>query len=400
MANKKLDVYYHGSHVGTLAEMPNKKIAFQYSTEWQKTGFPLNPLSLPLSNTVFIPPDKNIDSFQGLYGTFADSLPDAWGNLLMQNYLASIGLNANDMSTIEKLAYVGSSGMGALEYYPSKPTDFHIKNFDMDYDELSAECNKVLSSKESEHLDLLYELAGSSGGTRPKILIKENNTEWIVKFPAKTDPAISGKREYDYSICAKNCSINMMDTILIPSSTCDGYFKTERFDRVNGEKIFTSSFAALLNADYNTPTCDYSTYMKLIQVLTKDCEKDKQQMFKQMCFNVLTHNRDDHTKNFSFTYTNDLGWHLSPAYDITYSNTYYGEHTTSVNGKGKNITENDMISIGTNAGLSKSFCIETLDCIKENIKPLEHYLSERKMPSRKKAGLSDRLLELQSGLLK
>ena len=396
MANKKLDVYYHGLHVGTLAEMPNKKIAFQYSTEWQRSGFSLNPLYLPLNNTVFIPPDKNIDIFQGLFGTFADSLPDAWGNLLMRNYFASIELNVNDMSTIEKLAYVGSSGMGALEYYPSKPIDFHIKNFDMNYDQLAYECNKVLSSKESEHLDLLFELAGSSGGTRPKIHIKELDDEWIVKFPAKSDPAISGKREYDYSICAKNCGIYMTDTFLIPSSTCDGYFKTKRFDRVNGEKIFTSSFAALLNVDYNTPSCDYTTYMKLIQILTKDCERDKQQMFRQMCFNVLTHNRDDHTKNFAFTYTNDSGWHLSPAYDITYSNTYYGEQTTTVNGKGKDITENDMITVGIKAGLSKKFCIDVLDTIKESIRPLQHYLSSRKRQSGKKVELSKRLSELKS----
>lgn len=393
--NKKLEVYYHGKLVGTLAEMPDKRVAFQYASEWQKTGFSINPFSLPLRNDVFVPPEKNRDIFSGLFGIFADSLPDAWGNLLMRNFFSSIGLNLNNLSILDKLAYVGTSGAGALEYFPSKNSQFHIDGSDWDYDILAKECNKILSATDSDKIDLLYKLAGSSGGTRPKILIKENQKEWIVKFPAEKDPQISGKREYDYSICAKKCGINMTETLLVPSQICDGYFKTERFDRTNGEKIFTATFSALLNVDYNAPTCDYITFMKLIQVLTKENHDDKKQMYKQMCFNVLTHNMDDHTKNFSFTFSENTGWRLSPAYDITYSTTYYGEHTTSVNGKGKNITENDLIFVGSSAGLSKEFMHDTLEEIKNQTKMLENYLYESKHTKRKKVPISDRMKELK-----
>lgn len=393
--NKKLEVYYHGKLVGTLAEMPDKRVAFQYASEWQKTGFSINPFSLPLRNDVFVPPEKNRDIFSGLFGIFADSLPDAWGNLLMRNFFSSIGLNLNNLSILDKLAYVGTSGAGALEYFPSKDSQFHIEGSDWDYDILAKECNKILSATDSDKIDLLYKLAGSSGGTRPKILIKENQKEWIVKFPAEKDPQISGKREYDYSICAKKCGINMTETLLVPSQICDGYFKTERFDRKNEKKIFTATFSGLLNVDYNAPTCDYITFMKLIQVLTKENHDDKKQMYKQMCFNVLTHNMDDHTKNFSFTFSENTGWRLSPAYDITYSTTYYGEHTTSVNGKGKNITENDLIFVGSSAGLSKEFMHDTLEEIKNQTKMLENYLYENKQTKRKKVPISDRMKELK-----
>lgn len=396
MANKKLDVYYHGEHVGTLAQTPDKRIAFQYTSKWQRTGFSINPLSLPLRNDVFVPQEKTRDIFHGLFGTFADSLPDAWGDLLIRNYLTSIDVNPDELSILDRLAYVGSEGMGALEYYPSKASDFNINSIDMDYDSLAAECSKILASKASNQLDLLYKLAGSSGGTRPKILLSEDDKEWIVKFPATNDPKNSGKREYDYSLCAVKCGINIPQTSLLPSTVCDGYFRTERFDRKNGTKIFTSTFAGLLNVDYNTPTCDYSTFMKLIQVLTKDNEVDKQQMYKQMCFNVLTHNMDDHTKNFSFVFTENNGWRLSPAYDITYSTTYYGEHTTAVNGKGRNITDEDLYKVGTAAGLSKAYVVDTLCDIRDKSSELDVYLNDKKSAKHKKIPIEKRINEIKA----
>ena len=381
--SKKLDVFYHKRHVGTLAEMPDKRIAFQYSSEWQKSGFSINPLSLPLGNDVYVPQEKSMSIFHGLFGVFADSLPDAWGNLLLRNYLKSISVDLNDLSILDRLAYIGASGMGALEYYPSKMADYNIDNVELNFDSIAKECSEILSSKDSASLDLLYKLAGSSGGTRPKIHLKENGKEWIVKFPSQKDPQISGKREYDYSVCARKCGIDMTETYLIPSSICEGYFKTERFDRVKGTKIFTQTISGFLNVDYNAPSCDYETFMKL----TQDNEKDKKQMYKQMCFNVLTHNRDDHTKNFSFTFTEDNGWHISPAYDITYSTTYYGEHTTSVNGKGKDISDSDLYKVGLKAGLSKSYVEDTLGMIRENVADLDMYISDKPLKKRKKVSI-------------
>ena len=375
--NRKLEVYCHGRLVGYLAETPDHMVAFQYSDEWIKSGFSISPLSLPLNNNVFIPPEKCRDRFAGLFGVFADSLPDSWGELLLDRHLGTLGISRGDVTTLERLAYIGRSGMGALEYYPAKESDFNMDPAGLDYDQISKECEKVLSSKESDQLNVLYNLGGSSGGTRPKILLTEDGKDWIVKFPASTDPAISGKREYDYSLCAKACGIIMTETALVESSVCEGYFKTVRFDRKDGKKIFSITISGLLEADFRAPSCDYNTYMKLIRMLTRDNDKDKEQMYRVMCFNILTHNRDDHAKNFSFLYTNDDGWRLAPAYDLTYSDTYWGEQTTSVCGKGKDISEKELIKVGIEAGLTKASCIEYLSQIHDKIGALDRYFLKK-----------------------
>lgn len=394
MQGKTLDVFYHEKKVGTLAETPDRRVAFQYSADWLKNGFAISPFSLPLKNDVFVPKDSSRDIFRGLFGVFADSLPDSWGDLLLDRYLASVGIDSGSISVLERLAYVGTSGMGALEYRPAKSSDFNIDTLGLDYDDIAGECSKILSSKTSDQLDLLYNLSGSSGGTRPKILLNESGKDWIVKFPAKNDPAISGKREYDYSLCARDCGIHMTETQLIGSKVCEGYFKTERFDRNNGEKILTVTVAGMLEVDFRAPSCDYGTYMKLTRILTKDNMYDIEQMYRIMCFNILTHNRDDHTKNFSFMYTEDKSWRLAPAYDLTYSDTYFGEHTTSVNGKGKDISDDDLIKVGTEAGLSKSLCIEILNTIKSKVGVLDAYTSSRIRSGGKKPDWKNRVKEI------
>lgn len=373
---KVLDVYYKNRHVGTLAETADRRIAFQYDREWIRTGFSISPISLPLSNEVFVPGEKSTERFGGLFGIFADSLPDSWGELLLDRYLSSVGIARENISSLDRLAYIGTSGMGALEYVPAKNNDFDVIGSKLNFDEIARECSNLLSSKQSNQIDMLYGLGGSSGGTRPKVFIKDGGKEWIVKFPAKTDPNISGKREYDYSLCAKKCGINMTETQLVSSDVCEGYFKTERFDRQNGAKIFTTTFAGILEADFRAPSCDYETFMRLTMSLTKDNYADKEQMFKIMCFNVMTHNNDDHTKNFSFQYTEDRGWRLSPAYDLTYSDTYWGEHTTSVNGKGKDICDEDLIHVGVASGMKETICKELIHDIRETTLELSAYVNK------------------------
>ncbi len=393
--NKALDVYYHGKLVGTLAETPDRLIAFQYNESWVKTGFSISPFSLPLTRDVFIPDEKARDRFNGLFGVFADSLPDSWGELLLDRYLQSIGINRSDTGTLDKLAYIGKSGMGALEYYPSKESDFNIETADLNFDQIAKACDNLLSSKTTDKLDILYKLGGSSGGTRPKLLLSENGKDWIIKFPAKNDPTISGKREYDYSVCAKKCGIVMTNTELVKSSVCEGYFRTERFDRHEGEKTFSVTFAGLLEADFRAPSCDYETYMKLTNVLTRNNFYDKEQMFRTMCFNVATHNLDDHTKNFSFLYTENNGWRLTPAYDLTYSDTYWGEHTTSVNGKGINISKEDIVKIGTDAGMKNSLCEQIYEEISEKTKDLYAYYSNINSVRGKHIPFTERIAELK-----
>ena len=393
--NKTLDVYYKNKHVGTLAEMVDKRVAFQYDREWIRTGFSISPFSLPLSDKVFVPDERSRERFAGLFGIFADSLPDSWGELLMDRYLSSVGISKESISPLDRLAYIGTSGMGALEYVPAKNTDYDIVGSKLNFDEIAKECSEILSSKTSDKIDILYRLGGSSGGTRPKVFLTEQGKEWIIKFPASKDPNISGKREYDYSLCAKKSGINMTETQLVKSTICEGYFKTERFDRQNGQKIFTATFAGILEADFRAPSCDYETLMKLTRAITKDNYVDKEQIFKIMCFNVMTHNKDDHTKNFSFQYTEDQGWRLAPAYDLTYSDTYWGEHTTSVHGKGKDITDDDLIYVGVTSGINEKFCKEHIYMIRENTQGLSKYINLT-YPGRKSLSIQERVLDLNN----
>jgi serine/threonine-protein kinase HipA len=362
---KSLKVKFADSYVGTLAITTSGKVAFSYDTDWLKNGFSISPFSLPLENRVFLP---STDCFEGLFGIFSDSLPDAWGRLLLDRMLRKQGIK--DVNVLDRLALVGKSGMGALEYEPDRSLTDETQIQDLDY--LSSQCQKVLKSEYSEDLDTLYQMGGSSGGARPKILTCLDHKEWIIKFPANTDPSDCGLREYNYSIYAKKCGISMTETRLFPSAVCEGYFGTVRFDRkdsgINAKKIHTATAAALLEADFRAPCLDYHALMKLTRILTRENSKDIENMFRRACFNVFAHNRDDHAKNFSFLHDEktDL-WRLSPAYDLTYSTTYFGEHTTSVDGNGKNPGEKELLHVGIKAGMKKTVCSEIIHEIAETI---------------------------------
>lgn len=367
-----LQVWYNERIVGTLAMTANHKVAFQYSEEWLENGFSISPFSLPLKNQVFTPTK---DYFWGLFGVFADSLPDNWGRLLLERLLKANGQNPDKLTVLERLAIVGKSGMGALTYQPEK--DLKREQSDIDLDVLAMQCQKILKTEFSDKLDELYRLGGTSGGARPKIMTTIDGEEWIIKFPAHVDGLDAGKMEYDYSCCAKKCGITMSETRLFPSEKCKGYFGTKRFDRIlkstESKRIHMLTAAALLELDFEQPSLDYHSLMKLTKILTRDNKEDIENMFRRMCFNVFAHNRDDHSKNFTYLYdeTSDI-WRLSPAYDITYSNTYYGEHTTTVDGNGKNPGEKEILAVGMAAGMQKIKCIEIMNqvesCVKDMLK--------------------------------
>lgn len=363
-----LQVFYDEKLVGTLAMTADHKAAFQYSEEWIENGFPISPFSLPLKKQVFVPTK---DYFDGLFGVFADSLPDNWGRLLLDRLLRAHKQNPDKLTVLDRLAIVGKSGMGALTYYPEKKIDEQYG--DVDLDELAEQCRKILNTEYSDRLDELYRLGGTSGGARPKIMTTVNGEEWIIKFPAHVDGENAGKMEYDYSCCAKKCGIIMSETRLFPSENCEGYFGIKRFDRIsdkNGTKrIHMLTAAALLELDFEQPSLDYHSLMKLTKILTRDNEKDIREMFRRMCFNVLAHNRDDHSKNFTYLYDDEKDrWSLSPAYDLTYSNTYYGEHTTTVDGNGRNPGRKELLTVGIAAGMKKEVCIESMDMVEKCVK--------------------------------
>ena len=363
-----LQVLYDGKLVGTLAMTADHKAAFQYSEEWIENGFPISPFSLPLKEQVFVPTK---DYFNGLFGVFADSLPDNWGRLLLNRLLRAHKQNPDKLTVLDRLAIVGKSGMGALTYYPER--EINEKYGDVDLDELAEQCQKILNTEYSDKLDELYRLGGTSGGARPKIMITIDGEEWIIKFPAHVDGENAGKMEYDYSCCAKECGITMSETRLFTSEKCEGYFGIKRFDRIsdkNGQKrIHMLTAAALLELDFEQPSLDYHSLMKLTKILTRDDENDIKEMFCRMCFNVFAHNRDDHSKNFTYLYDEENDrWSLSPAYDLTYSNTYYGEHTTTVDGNGRNPGSKELLAVGIAAGMKKETCVESMNMIEKCVK--------------------------------
>ena len=362
---KYLKVFYNDILVGTLAKTPDRVVAFEYDSEWLNNGFSISPFSLPLIKKVFIP---KYDPFGGLFGVFNDSLPDGWGRLLVDRLFLKNKINPVEIDNLNRLAVVQKSGMGALTYKPEHR--FESENNISDYDILARECSKILESQNSENLDELFQLGGSSGGARPKILTSINNEDWIIKFPSSSDPKNLGEKEYQYSLCAKDCGISITETRLLPSKICSGYFGIKRFDRKNGKKVHMVSVSGLLETSHRLPNLDYNILMKLTLELTRNYQ-DVEQLFRLMCFNVFAHNKDDHSKNFSFLYDDTKNeWHLSPAYDLTYSFSFNGEHATTINGEGKNPTLEDILAIAKNIGLKEKFAKDIATDIQEKCSKL------------------------------
>ena len=375
---KSLQVFYNEKKVGTLALMKNNIVAFEYDNEWINNGFSISPFSLPLKKQVFIP---KIDPFDGLYGVFSDSLPDGWGRLLVDRMLNSQNINPREISQIDRLAIVGETGMGALSYKPEYNL-LEDKDYQEDYDNLALSCKKILNTEHSADLDNLFRLGGSSGGARPKILTKIDNEDWIIKFPSSLDDNNIGELEYLYSVCAKKCKIDIPETKLFPSKISSGYFGIKRFDRKKLStgtirKLHMISVSGLLETSHRIPNLDYNDLMQLTLNLTKSFE-EVEKLFRLMCFNVFSHNRDDHSKNFSFIYNEDLNkWELSPAYDLTYSYSINGEHATTINGNGVNPSLNDILKVAEKIGLDKKKAEKIAIEIKEIVKKeLEIFLSK------------------------
>ena len=371
MMIKKLFVKCDGKLVGTLALTNDKKVAFQYYDEWIENGFSISPFSLPLDDKVRIP-SKN--HFNGLFGVFADSLPDSWGNLLLDRMMSRYNLNREEFSILDRLAVIGNNGMGLLTYEPVKDIGQNeIEDFTLD--ELNIECEKILKSIETDNVEQIYKLAGSSGGARPKVLLTKEGKNWIVKFSNTIDSKDSGLIEYEYFKCAKECGINVPETRLYNSTSTSGYFGIERFDIINDKRIHMITVAGLLEVDFRSPCLDYKELIKLTKILSN--EDDTYEMFRRMCFNVFSHNMDDHAKNFTFLYDEKSDkYRLSPAYDLTYSRTYYNEHTTSVNGKGKDITDEDLLKVGTLNYLNNDKCKKIITEVKNCVDFLPFYFSK------------------------
>lgn len=347
----ELQVFMGGREVGTLAATQHGLAAFQYSPQWLESGYSISPFSLPLENKVFV---ANPHPLNGLFGVFDDSLPDGWGRLLVDRMLGEHGIDPNSIGFMGRLSIVGNSGSGALEYRPVLHafTGSAIR----DLDAIADECAAVLASQNAQDLDALFSMGGSSGGARPKVFYEIDGEEWIVKFPSSVDPSDIGEKEYKLALAAAECGIDMAEVRLLPSVKREGYFATKRFDRMriddgSTKKVHMVSVAALLETTHRVPNLDYETLMRLTLRLTGDAQ-EVERMYRLMVFNVLCGNRDDHSKNFSFLCDEQGVWRLSPAYDITTCSGMNGEHAMTVNGKGRNVEDEDMLAVAKGAGLS------------------------------------------------
>ncbi|PIR38090.1 MAG: phosphatidylinositol kinase [Alphaproteobacteria bacterium CG11_big_fil_rev_8_21_14_0_20_39_49] len=357
--------------VGRLA-YKNRRIYFEYDRDFLDRKLPISPFMLPLKSGLH---EGQPELFEGLPGVFNDSLPDGWGRLLLDRLLRSKGYQSGDFTPLDRLAYIGAHGMGALVYEP----DYSQSSYDtlINLDALAQASQQVLEGESSEVLEELLRLGGSSAGARPKATIglstdkrkiiegtmdlDKDYEPWIVKFANSMDGADAGAIEYVYSQMARMAGIDMPETHLFPAREGAGYFATKRFDRdTNGKRLHMHTACGLLHSDFRTPSLDYEDLIKVTMTLTRDI-RAAQAMYRLAVFNVLSYNRDDHSKNFSFLMDKNDTWTLSPAYDLTFSSGPRGEQSTMVAGEGKNPTKEHLLKLVPHADLKPKQANEIID---------------------------------------
>ncbi len=348
--------------IGTLA-IREKKIYFEYDKDFLKTGIELSPYKLPLKAGLFRCDDT---TFDGLWGLFNDSLPDGWGRLLMDRHLMRLGVNPHSLSPLDRLAYVGSHAMGALSYEPEQEVENSIDTIVLD--DLAESSAEILKGSSEALLDELLTLNGSSAGARPKVLVQISDDQkqiihgrqklqkgfnhWMVKFASSMDSHEIGAIEFAYSLMAREAGLQMPQTTLLEGKK-GRYFSIKRFDRVGDKRVHMHSVAGLTHSDFRFPTLDYDDLLALTLHLTKNVQ-EVEKVFRLACFNLFTHNRDDHAKNFSFVMDERGIWSFSPVYDVTFSNGPRGEHSTMYMGEGKNPTTKHLLELAKKHSIKKA----------------------------------------------
>ena len=349
--------------VGTLA-IKDRKIYFEYDKDFLKTGIELSPYKLPLKEGLFRCDD---DTFDGLWGVFNDSLPDGWGRLLMDRHLMRLGINQASLTPLDRLSYIGNYGMGALTYEPVRETE-EIMLSDIVLDDLAASSQDILEGSSEALVDELLSLNASSAGETPKVMVqmsddkkeiihgsqvlREGFSHWMIKFASSVDGQESGAVEYAYSLMASEAGLELPKTALLKGKK-GRYFACERFDRVGDKRVHMHSVAGLVHSDFRYPSLDYDDIMSLTLHLTKNVQ-EVEKVFRLACFNLFSHNRDDHAKNFSYIMDEKGVWRFSPVHDITFSSGIMGGHSTLYLGEGKNPTKKHLLELGKKHGLKKA----------------------------------------------
>ena len=352
---RQIEVIYGNRPVGRLALTKEGLCAFEYSAEWLGSGFSISPFELPLKSGVFIAKSR---PFDGGFGVFDDCLPDGWGLLVLDRYLQQNGINLRTLTLLDRLALVGSAGRGALEFRPDR--SLVSKQDYVDFEKLALEAEQILGNEDysGKGIEEFQYRGGSPGGARPKIFTRYDGKEWLVKFRAKNDSERIGAEEYNYSLLAKKCGIEMPETRLFEGK----YFGVERFDRTPKGKLHVISMAGLVGADYRLPSIDYAHIFQACAMLTHNVA-ELWKVYRLMVFNYLIGNKDDHAKNFAFIYR-DGDWHFSPAYDLLPSDGINGYKTTSINDRIEPSKE-DLFAVAVKAGLDKREAVGIFEKMQE-----------------------------------
>ncbi|NYT61924.1 type II toxin-antitoxin system HipA family toxin [Alcaligenaceae bacterium] len=388
---KRLEVFYEGWgenwHLGSLADA-NKTILFEYSAEALQQGLELSPRNLPLQRPAF----QGFKPHQwALPGLIADSLPDGWGLLVMDRLFRKRGIRPESLSPLNRLAFIGSNSMGALTYKPADSTN--LGNEDLTLLKLAQEAQAVAHEQDTTALNVLARLGGSPHGARPKVLIHFNpktsalathpfpdGEPWLVKFQAGNEHPEVCAIELLYAQLARAFSIEMPETWLFELNANLSAFGIKRFDRKQDMRVPILTLAGALDLNFRMPAIGYDTLLKMTRFMTRNqAEVDK--AYRRAVFNVAFHNRDDHSKNFSYRLDQARNWQLAPGYDLTFNEGPGGEHFMDISGEGRNVTKADLIQLAKDGGVNLGFastCIDEARALADNVETMAKELPIRK----------------------
>ncbi len=392
---------------------------FEYEPGFILSGIEVAPLTMPLSNQIYTFPALPKETFHGLPGLLADSLPDKFGNALINVWLANQGRSPESFNSVERLCYTGTRGMGALEYLPTQGPA-HQKSESIDVKVLVELASDILANRNTlkqsftpemrkEALQGILRVGTSAGGARAKAIIAWNpetnevrsgqiKTEkgfsyWLIKFDGVSgnrdkeldNPAGYGLIEYAYHKMARKAGIEMEECRLLKENG-HNHFMTRRFDRTKtGQKIHMQSFCAIEHYDFNKAGAhSYEQALHTIRKLGLPMASLEEQ-FRRMAFNIIARNQDDHVKNIAFLMDKSGNWSLSPAFDITYSYNPQGNwtstHQMSLNGKRDHFTLEDFKACAKNASLKRGRAKEIIQQVQNAVLQWKHIANESGVPA-------------------
>ena len=393
----------HVVRVGQLASDGHTTV-FEYADSFVQSGLPLSPFRLPLEPGLHEYRDDR--TFGPLPGLFDDSLPDGWGLLLTDRQMRQRGIDVRDVSPLDRLTYLGNRTMGALTYHPAEPAGRRTRHIDLA--ELGNESAEILAGHADEVLPVLAAAGGSAGGARPKVVVGVRDDEiiagdqdlpdgfdaWLIKFSAESDGTDAGRVEHAYLAMAAAAGIDVPASRLFVIDDGRAYVGLRRFDRSAGNRRkHMLTLSGLLHATHRAPSVDYGALLTVAARLTQDYQAVVE-AFRRMVFNVAAHNRDDHTKNFSFLMDRAGQWTISPAYDLTYAAGPGGEHTLAVAGEGRDPGRGDILVVARNARIKEADALAVVDEVNAAVERWDEIAANSGVSSRTRKELAAALRPL------